>query len=81
MTPADIELIMDQIEAQRASNNKWFMKAWRLLFQLAPVQAAEIQLEIRNGDMKISELNGQLVAGIGEDHIEEVLSNSYRGAD
>ena len=62
MKPEEIETIMDQIEAQRALNNKHFMKAWRLLFKIAPIEAAQIQRDIREGDLKISELNSRLCA-------------------
>ena len=60
MTPRQIEKIMDQIEATRARNNKYFMQAWRLLFRLSPKEAAKIQRAIRKGDMRISRLNGRL---------------------
>jgi len=54
------ERIMDAIEAQRALNNKHFMQMWRLAFKHAPEEAREIQRLIRQGDLKIAELNKQL---------------------
>ena len=56
----NVDKIMDAIEAQRALNNKHFMRAWRLLFKLAPDEAKQIQREIREGDLRIAELNKQL---------------------
>lgn len=58
--PHRFDAIMDAIEAQRALNNKHFMRMWRLAFKHAPEEAREIQQEIRRGDLIISELNKQL---------------------
>lgn len=63
MTPEEINRVIDQIQAQRAQNNIYWMEAWRLLFKVAPNEARDIQRKIREGDMKISELNARL-AGI-----------------
>lgn len=55
-----VETIMQQIEDQRAQNNKIFMQVWRLLFKVAPDEARELQRQLREGDLKISELNLRL---------------------
>ncbi len=53
----EIEIIMQQIENQRAENNRQFMKMWRLAFKHFPEEAKKIQGKIRRGDLRISELN------------------------
>jgi hypothetical protein len=60
MKADDREVIMDAIEQQRALNNKIFMRAWRLLAERCPKEFNEIQSELRAGDLRIYELNGEL---------------------
>ena len=60
MTRDEIETIIDQIADQRAENNKHFMAMWKLAFELDPKRASAIQSAIREGDIKISELNAKL---------------------
>ncbi len=54
------EVIMAAIERQRALNNHIFMRAWRLLADKCPEEFREIQRELREGDKRIYELNGEL---------------------
>jgi hypothetical protein len=57
----NLEPIFQAIEDQRAANNKVFMRVWRRVFALDPIFAREAQAELRRGDLRISELNQQLI--------------------
>jgi len=60
----ELDDIMNQIEAQRVRNNHYFMKMWRMVFECPHCQtnAREFQKEIRQGDLRISELNSRLAS-------------------
>lgn len=52
--------IFKAIEDQRAANNKVFMRVWRRIFELDRDFARKAQAELREGDLRISELNARL---------------------